>query len=180
MKIPALIACAALLVPLGTMGQIAEQASKGADHPQISIEAQHFLDVLAKEDQSEIDLANLALSKSDNPQVKDYAKSKILAADPEMERGAKAIAQQNHAPMLAIPPKTSTAEYQYLSNLSGKDFDKAYMGYEDQKQAADLIMVQNEAATAKEPQVKQFAEKEAPIVQKAAESAKQIAQAIGV
>ena len=179
MKIATLIVCGALVAPLVATGQIAEQENKGANHPQISIEAQHFLDVLAKEDQSEITLANLALTKSNNPLVKDYAKSKILAADPAMERGAKAIAQQKRAPILAIPSATATAEYQYLSRLSGKAFDKAYMSYEDQKQAADLIMVQNEAATAKDPQVKQFAQKEETPVQKAAQSARQIAQGLG-
>lgn len=179
MKIPVLIVCAALAVPVTMTGQIAEQQQTSGTSPQISIEAQHFLDTLAKEDQSEIELANLALSKSTNPQVKEYAKSRILAADPAMEQEAKAIAQQNHAPMLAIPPATSSAEYHYLSALSGKDFDKAYMGYEDQKQAADLIMVKNEAKTAKNPQIKQFAQKEDAPVQKAAQSAQQIAQAIG-
>ena len=179
MKISALIVCATLAVPLTLTGQIAEQEKTSGISPQISIEAQHFLDTLAKEDQSEIDLANLALSKTDNPQVKAYAKSKILAADPEMERQAKAIAQQNHAPILAIPSTTGSAEQYYLSKLSGKDFDKAYIGYEDQKQTADLIMVQNEIKTAKNPQIKQFAQKVEGPVQQAAQSAKEIAEAIG-
>lgn len=178
MKIPVFIACLALALPVTVAGQIAEREEPSGPSPQISIQAQHFLDVLAKEDQSEIDLANLALSKTDNPQVKAYAKSKILAADPEMERQAKAIAQQNHAPILAIPSKTGSAEKYYLSKLSGKDFDKAYMGYEDQKQSADLIMVQNEIKTAKNPQIKDFAQKVETPVQKAAQSAKEIAQAI--
>jgi putative membrane protein len=178
MKIPALFVCIALAAPMALTGQIAEQEKPSGTSPQISIEAQHFLDVLAKEDQSEIDLANLALSKTSNPQVKAYAKSKILAADPEMERQAKAIAQQNHAPMLAIPSTSSSAEQYYLSKLSGKDFDKAYMAYEDQKQAADLIMVKNEIKTAKNPQIRQFAQKVESPVQQAAQSANEIAQAI--
>lgn len=181
MRIPALMIGAALLVPMSVMGQeVGENHMTLHESPQLPIQAQHFLNLLSSEDQSEINLANLALKKSNNPQVKEYAKSKILAADPAMEEGAKAIAQQNHVPDVAAPTDTDKAEYYYLSRLSGKEFDMAYIDYEDQKQTADLIMVQNEEATEKNPQLKSFVQKEETPVREAAQSAKQIAQALGL
>lgn len=130
--------------------------------------------MLANEDQSEIELANLALKKSGNAKVQQYAKSKILAADPSMEDEAKKIAAQS-APPPGFPTPSDKAEYYYLSKLSGKDFDLAYMGYEYAKQREDLIVVQNEAAAGKDPQVKAFAQKEETPVRAAADSAQSIA-----
>ena len=181
MKIPALMACAALIVPVTVMGQssMTKNTMGSEPAPQISVEAQHFLSVLASEDQSEINMARLALKKSSNAQIQQYAKSKILAADPSMEQTAKGIAQRGHFPVTGLPDQTAEAEYYYLSRLSGKAFDKAYMSYEDQKQAADLIMVQNEVTSAKEPQVKSFAQKEVAPVQQAAQAASKIAHAVG-
>lgn len=180
MKIPALIVCAALAIALAASGQNESQKKMASTPPpQLSIQAQHFLNNLASEDESEIDLAKLALKKSGNPQIHQYAKSKILAADPAMERGAKAIEEGNHGPLVAYPTGTAKAEYYYLAKLSGKAFDQAYMSYEDQKQAADLIVVQNEAATAKNPQVKDFASKEEAPVREAAQAAQRIAQGLG-
>jgi predicted outer membrane protein len=136
----------ALAIPLTVVGQnVNQKNTNSSKSPQISIQDQHFLDLIASEDQSEIELARLALSKSGNPQVQQYAKSKILAADPSMEQEAKKISRQNNAPVGGTPSSAAKAEYYYLKNLSGKAFDKAYMNYEDAKQRSDLIVVQNEA-----------------------------------
>lgn len=170
----------ALVVPLAAVGQAVTSPNvMGSDKPtQSALQAQHFLTVLANEDQSEIDLAHLALKKSGDAQVKEYATTKILAADPAMEQGAKKLSLQNKAPAPGHPNGPDKAEFYYLSKLSGKNFDAAYMSYEDAKQREDLIVVQNEAASEKNPQVKQFAEEEEKPVQEAADSAKTIAQSL--
>jgi putative membrane protein len=180
MKISEWVITAALAVPLTLMGQkVTSPNVMGSDKPtQGKLQSQHFLTVLANEDQSEIDLAHLALKKSSNAQVKEYARTKILAADPAMEEGAKKLSLENGAPAPGFPSGPDKAEFYYLSKLSGKDFDAAYMGYEDAKQREDLIVVENEAASDKNPQVKQFAQKEEKPVQEAADSAKTIAQSL--
>lgn len=186
MKIRPLILSAALVFPLAVvpvtaMGQNTphDNMMPSGQSPQISVQAQHFFNTIASEDASEISLAHLALKKSDNSQVKNYAKSKILAADPSMKHKAIQLAKRNHASVPGFPTSTDKAEYYYLSKLSGKSFDKAYMDYEDAKQRADLIMVKNEAAGAKNPHLKAYAQKEETPVRQAAQSAKQIAQSLG-
>lgn len=178
MKIQALLLTAALVIPLTLTAQGPNSTQPGQS-PQISLEAQHFLVTIATEDQSEIDLAHLALKKSGNQQVRNYAKSKILAADPSMKQDAVRIGHQNGSPIVSFPNSTDKSEYYYLSKLSGKAFDKAYMSYEDAKQHADLIMVQGEANTAKNQQIKNYAQKEVTPVREAAQSAKQITQSLG-
>lgn len=102
MKIPALLVCAALAVPFAAVAQSNMPPSKS---PQISIQAQHFLTVLASEDQSEIDLAHLALKKSNNPQVQQYAKSNfdliVVAAEAKEAKNpqVKAFAQKEETPV---------------------------------------------------------------------------------
>lgn len=168
----------ALIVPFSVMGQTIP-SPESSKPPQISIQAQHFLNLLTAEDQSEINLAHLALKKSRNPQVRQYAKSKILAADPAMKQGAMQFAKQHNAAVPGYATSTDKAEYYYLSKLSGKAFDKAYMSYEDEKQNADLIMVKNEIKAAKNPRLKSYVQKEEMPVQQAAQSAKQIASSLG-
>lgn len=179
MKISAWLLTAALVVPLPAVGQVSSPDVIGGGKPtQATLQAEHFLDVLGNEDQSEINLAHLVLKKSSNQQVKEYAKTKILDADPAMEDGAKKLALQNHTPPPGFPTGSDKAEFYYLSKLSGKNFDLAYMSYEDAKQREDLIVVQNEAATEKNPQVKQFAQQQVKPVQAAADSAKTIAESL--
>jgi putative membrane protein len=180
MRVSGWILTTALVVPLTVAGQNANPNSMGSSQsPQVSLQAQHFLNLIASEDQSEINLAKLALKKSSNPQIQQYARTSILAADPSMKQDALKIAEQNHAPVDGFPTSADKAEFYYLSKLSGKAFDKAYMDYEDAKQREDLILVQNEATAAKNQQLRKYAEKEEGPVQQAAESAKRIAQSIG-
>jgi predicted outer membrane protein len=179
MKIQALILCAAMAIPSSLAAQNPAPMSKtNPNPPGISLQAQHFLNVIASEDASEINLANLALKKSANPQVRQYAKSKILAADPSMKTDAITVAKQNRASVPGFPTATDQAEFYYLDKLSGKSFDQEYMSYEDAQQAADLIMVANEAKAAKNPQIKSYAQKEVTPVREAAQSAQQIAQVL--
>lgn len=180
MRFAGYILTAALGLPLTLAGQsVPQHLSMSSQSPQLSLPAQHFLNLIASEDQSEINLAKLALKKSSNAQIRHYAQSKILAADPSMKQNAMKIAHQYKVPIDGSPTSADKAEFYYLSKLSGKEFDKAYMNYEDAQQASDLIQVQNEAAAAKNQQLKQYAQKEATPVQQAAQSAKSIAQAIG-
>lgn len=180
MNISGSVLTAALLVPLTMVGQkiTPPHSITSGPTPQISLQAQQFLTVLGNEDQSEINLAHLALKKSNNAQVREYAKTKILAADPAMEQGAKKLSLQNNTSAPGYPTGPDKAEFYYLSKLSGKDFDTAYMSYEDAKQREDLIVVQNEAASAKNPEVKSFAQKEEKPVEEAADSAKSIAESL--
>jgi predicted outer membrane protein len=89
-KVSAFILSAALVVPTTPAAQttISAKQSPIADNERL------FLHALASEDHSEIDLAKLALHQSHNPQIKQYARSKILAADPSMEQQAAQSAQQ--------------------------------------------------------------------------------------
>jgi predicted outer membrane protein len=171
-KIHAFVLSAALAIPTA----LAAQTTSSLKHSSGTDQDELFLHSLASEDQSEIHLAKLALDKSHNPQVKEYAKSKILAADPKMEQEAQQIAQQIHLSITTKPDSGKRAEYQTLSRLAGEQFDQAYAKYESHQQQADLTTVQNETVTATHSQVRSFALKEEKPVGEAAQSAKLLAE----
>lgn len=175
MKIQAFILSTALIVPMAAAGQVRNNynATKLSSHDQ------QFLQKLACEDQSEIDLARMALQKSHNPQVQDYAKT-LLAADPGMEQQAKQIAQQDHNTISASPNQAEKQEYNKLSKLSGKQFDQEYIKYESWKQGADLKAVKNETAAATNRIVRNYSAKEETPVWQASQSADKLAQALHV
>lgn len=174
MNLYAFALTAALALPAGLAAQstLSVKHSPGAEHDRL------FLHTLASEDQSEIHLAKLALNKSNNPQVKLYAQSKILAADPKMEQDAKQLADKINLGITTEPNGAKRTRYQTLSHLSGTRFDQVYAKYEKHQQQADLIAVENETVTAANSQVRAFALKEETPVREAAQAAKQLAQSL--
>jgi len=174
MKIHAFILSAALAVPAA----LAAQTTSSLKHSSGTDQDGLFLHTLASEDQSEIDLAKMALDKSHNPEVKQYAKSKILAADPEMKQEAQQLAQKIDLSFTTEPDAKMKAEHQTLSRLSGEQFDQAYAKYESHKQQEDLATVQNETVTAAHSRIRNFALKEEKPVGEAAQAAKELAQSL--
>ena len=145
---------------------------------QLSTDDQLFLKALIEEDISEIELAGLALQKTSNADVKQYAQTKILAADPEMRVGAAQL-------MLKYgqkPPDDSGFQRKKikdeLTKKSGQDFDNAYMSYETDQQNADLKLVNTELGSTKNPEVKSYVAKEQAPVQQAADAALQVHQKV--
>jgi predicted outer membrane protein len=141
---------------------------------QLSLDDQLFLEALIQEDISEIDLAGMALEKSDDPDVKQYAQTKILAADPQMRDGAAQIASAHGMTPPTEPEARQKEIKDKLSKMSGKLFDNAYMGYEANQQDADVKLVNAELAATKNPAVKAYVTKEKTPVEQAAAAALQV------
>lgn len=182
MKVPSLILGVALAFPMAMMAQSMPANSNYNNNNQShmsNMSNQQFLNKLAQEDQSEINLAHLALQKSNNAQVRQYAQSKILKADPSMEQHAKTTAQNMGTPVNASVNNWGQHEYQKLSQLSGQQFDREYMRYESMKQEKDLNLVQHEANNSNNTQVKDFAQAQVVPVREAAQSARQISSGMG-
>lgn len=181
-KIQALILSTALVVPMILAGQNTNIGNNQAQNntSQLTVQERMFLHAIASEDQSEINLANLALQKSNDPQIQQYAKSKILAADPGMKLKARQIAQQNHTMVSGSPNPAAQQEYDDFSRLSGNLFDRAYVKYEARQQGADYKIVKYETTHATNPQVVKYAQTEANPVQEAAQAAQKLAQSMHI
>lgn len=113
---------------------------------------------------AEVELGKLASTKATNPQVKEFAQMMVTdhgKANDEL----KAIAKTKNITL----PLTVDSEHQKLmadlQKKSGKEFDKAYVDAMVDGHKKTLSLLQDEAKNGKDPELKSFASKTAPIVQ---------------
>ncbi len=173
-----LLLCIASALPLPLVAQSSPAAPMANRADEIANSDKSFLQALIEEDISEINLANIALQKTSDPQVKQYAQSKILAADPAMRDGAEKIALEHGLQVPSGPGARKQSVQDEISKKSGRLFDNAYMNYEADQQAADLKLVETEIKSTRDPELTQFASAEKTPVQEAAEAAVQLNQQI--
>ncbi|HET6632196.1 MAG TPA: DUF4142 domain-containing protein [Rhodanobacteraceae bacterium] len=112
----------------------------------------------------EIKLADIAMDKSNNDDVKDFA-NKIKSDHTEANNKLKSIAQQEG---LAVPTDLTAEQKSTVDKLQGKsgaEFDKAYAQtmVEDHQKAIKLF--QDAAQNASTPQLRQFAQNTVPTLQ---------------
>lgn len=168
-----IIAVVSLMMPLAIFGQTTSSATSKANQ-QLSNSDEAFLKAIIQEDISEIGLAQMALQKSSDPQIKQYAQTKILAADPEMRDRADQIIQQSGMTPPTTPNALQESIRSELSGESGKSFDKSYMVYEASQQSADAKLMDREIKSTNNSTVKTYAKDEQTPVQQAAASAIQV------
>jgi putative membrane protein len=112
---------------------------------------------------AEVALGKLAESKSTNPRIKEFADMMVTdhgKANDEL----KGIAQTKKITLPATLDAEHQAKSDSLSKLSGKDFDKAYVAAMIEGHQKTLALMQGEAADGKDPDLKAFAAKTAPVV----------------
>lgn len=113
---------------------------------------------------AEVALGKLALSKSSNAQVKDFANMMVMdhgKANDEL----KGIAQKKNMTLPAGLDAEHQAKSDSLSKLSGADFDKAYVAAMVEGHQKTLALMQAEASGGQDADLKAFAGKTAPVVQ---------------
>lgn len=160
----------ALAFPLSMLAQSTAMNSNG----KLSNSDRQFLKKVAQEDQAEVDLAHLALQRSKNLQVQQYARTNILQEDPAMEKRAENIAQRDHVTVPEDANRQGRQEYRNLSQAPANRFDAEYMNYEASRQAKDLGVVRQELASTNDPQVKRYALEEETPFREASVSAQHI------
>lgn len=167
----------ALILPLAVAAQNSPATRKN-NNGQLSQGDEMFLKALIQEDISEISLAKMALQKSSNPQVKQYAQTKILAADPQMRDGAARIASAHNFQPPTGPNARQRKIHGELAKKNGKYFDNAYMNYEASQQTADVKLVKTEIKSTSNAQVKQYVTAQETPVEQAASAARNLSAQI--
>jgi putative membrane protein len=113
---------------------------------------------------NEIDSAKMALQKSNNQQVKDYAQ-KMIDDHQKMLDDLHTLAGQKNIKYKDEPNPEGKKLAAKLSGLSGPEFDKAYINgmVKDHKQ--DVREFQTEINSGKDQPTKDAAQKSLPIIQ---------------
>lgn len=113
----------------------------------------------------EVALGKLALQKAASDEVKNFGQVMVTdhsKANTELEKlaGTKSI----------VLPKAPLPKHQkhidHLSSLNGAEFDKAYMSMMVKDHQEDISKFQEAAKSQTEPEIKAFAQKTLPVLQK--------------
>jgi putative membrane protein len=140
----------------GAAGQAAGAAIPGAD--------KKFATMVAQTDLAEIEVGNMALQKSTDPQVKQIAQ-KLVDDHTKTSTAMKEIAAKKG---MTVPTETDSKHKALATKLqgeSGKDFDKAFLAANSKDHHKVVAAFQKESTGGKDPDIKQFATQFLPAIQ---------------
>lgn len=113
---------------------------------------------------AEVELGKMALEKSSNPQVKEFAT--MMVKDHGMANTElTAIAKQKNITLPSTVDDEHKKKMDDLSKKTGADFDKAYVNAMVDGHKSTLKLMEDESRDGKDADLKSFATKTAPIVQ---------------
>lgn len=141
-----------------TPNQPADRSSKGAASDQ------SFLKEAAAGGLAEVELGQLAAEKASNPEVKKFAE-RMVADHGKANDQLKEIAARKGIDLPTEPSAEHKATKERLSNLSGDEFDKAYMADMLSDHKKDVAAFRKESTEGKDPAVKEFATKTLPTLE---------------
>jgi putative membrane protein len=94
--------------------------NRGADYPV-------FIKSAAEAGLMEIGLSQVALEKSSNPKVKEFAQQ-VITEHGKITSGLKQLADEKKIALPTTLPAAGAAHIEEMKKMSGADFDKHYMG----------------------------------------------------
>ena len=113
---------------------------------------------------AEVQMAQLAQSKTTNQAVKDLA-NKLIADHTKANDNLKPIATKDNITWPTGMSAKEQAEYNKLQALSGAEFDRAYVNNEIKDHKQDISEFQKEADHGTNPEVKSWAAQNLPALQ---------------
>lgn len=141
--------------------------------------AQSFIERAAEGQQVEIALGQLAAERAGDEQVKQFGAQMVedhQKANQEIEQLASKEGVQ--LPMHLTGKHKNKKEK--ISQLSGKEFDRAYMTYMLRDHSKDVKEFERGAQALRNSQVQQWAEGTLPVLKQHLQKARQIASSIGI
>jgi putative membrane protein len=127
----------------------------------------------ARSSGSEISLSRIALERSSNPEVKQFAQQAM--ADHElMNQEIRALAERRHVSVMPVPDEVNQTVAAHLRKLSGLELDRAYMSEMVAEHSKMVTKFETEVREETDPEVQRWAEKQMPTVQKHLEMAQRL------
>jgi putative membrane protein len=124
-----------------------------------------FVEKAAQGGMAEVQAAQLAQQKAADQKVKDFAQQ-MIADHTAANQKLSALAQQKG---LTVPGELASKDQKdldKLGKLDGKKFDRAYLKGQVRDHQDMLSLLQKEAKSGKDPDLKSFAQETIPTVQK--------------
>lgn len=136
-------------------GQGAGAAVPGAD--------KKFATMVAQTDLAEIEVGNMALQKSSDPQVKQIAQ-RLVDDHSKTSTAMKEIAAKKG---MTVPTETDAKHKALATKLqseSGKEFDKDFLDANSKDHHKVVAAFEKESTDGKDPDIKQFATQFLPVI----------------
>jgi putative membrane protein len=125
--------------------------------PAVSTADQNFMIKATQANLSEIDAARLAMQKSDNSDVRDYAHMIQSEHTNALDNLTNLMKDTGVAPPRAIPPEAQ-GDIDKMRELSGPDFDREFINMMVADHQKAVTMFREEIGTAQNSDVKKYAE----------------------
>jgi len=123
-----------------------------------------FIEEAAKGGMAEVQLGKLAAEKAQNPQVKQFGQRMVddhTKANSQLQQ----IASTKNVSLPQDVDRSHRREYERLQKLSGADFDREYMKHMVSDHKKDVKEFQKTAKSAKDPDLKNFAQTTLPTLE---------------
>jgi putative membrane protein len=134
-----------------------------------------YFQEMAQANMAEVETGKLAQQKAANEDVKNYAQS-MVQDHGKLLQEQQSMAKQKGVSMPKGPKKEHQSALKKLQSASGGEFDRMYMEQMVKDHERTLKTLQEAAKNAKDPDVRQAAEKAAPHVEKHLDMARKIAE----
>jgi len=152
----------------------AAQPNSGAAASSPSINSdQNFVTKAAQGNSAEIELGKIVAAKSKNPSVKQFAQTMVKDHTTALNE-LQELAQSRNLNFNDDLPEDAKMLQTKLSSDTGKQLDKDYMERMVEDHQKDVQEFTDKSQNAKDPDVKQWASKTLPVLQKHLEKAQQI------
>ena len=173
----ALLACATFAASPSLLAQQqGKDASAKSEQKKGGLAGQDrkYFQEIAQANLAEVQAGRLAQNKASSEDVKRFA-AHMVEDHGKMLDEQKAMAKSGGVQLPKQPSKEQQAALKKLEGVSGEKFDRAYVDQMVKDHEKALKLVQDTAKNAKDPQLKQAAEKAAPEVKQHLDMAKKLA-----
>ena len=140
---------------------------------------QVFLMEAAASQKAEIALGRMAIERGETDQVKQFGR-RMIQDHQKAGREVKQLASQAALEPAADPPTVHKDKAQHIAQLSGKEFDRTYIGYMLKDHIKDVTEFERGAKEVKNPRVQQWASATLPVLKEHLKMAKNIADELGI
>jgi len=175
----AIMACSALVASPTLIAQTKDSKDASAKTEQkkagLSGADRKFFQEMAQANMAEVQTGKLAQQKASSEEVKKFAEH-MVQDHGKLLQEQQSMAKAKGVSLPKEPKKEHQSALKKLQGASGSEFDRMYMEQMVKDHEKTLKTLQEAATSAKDPELKQAAEKAAPSVQKHLEMAKDIAE----
>ena len=168
-------------IAIGIVLGVVSTASVGAAaerKPGIPME-KHFLVKAAGGQQAEIAFGEMAAKRGESEKVKEFG-HRMIEDHQKASQEVKQLAVKEGIDLPSDMPAMHKQMAQQFSQLSGKDFDRAYIKYMVQDHRKDVTEFEHSAKGLKHPLIQQWASATLPVLKEHLNLAKTIAEGLGI